>query len=172
MLSRIPVIDAIDLGGLAEHVRTDLHGAQRRCGVRRKIRIARSCGEDHGMPKPEVPHCAPSYVRLGDLLDLDGRHDSSRHPVALQGVLHRQRVDDRRKHPHVVALGAIHATASALEATENIASADDDSNLEARRMHPRELLSRRLEGVGIDSESAFAPTEGLSAEFYERTTVD
>ena len=95
--------------------------------------------EDHRVTAVQVAHGAAANVRLGQLLDLDGRHHARRHARALERVLQRERVDDRGQHAHVVALRAIHAFAGAAQAAEDVAAADHQAELHAGRVDLGEL---------------------------------
>ncbi len=82
VLDRILVVDAVDLGGLEQHLGVDLHRAQRRRGVGREVGIAGAGGEDDDPPLLEVADRAPADVRLGELLHLDRRLDARGHADA------------------------------------------------------------------------------------------
>jgi hypothetical protein len=66
----------------------------------------------------------------------------------LEGVLQGEGVDHRRQHAHVVALRAVHARARALEAAEDVASADDDADLHAEPVQLGDLGGDALQGLG------------------------
>ncbi len=68
-------VDAIDLGGLQNRVRLDLHGAQRRRGVGRKIGIAGAAGEDHDPALFQMTNGSAPDERLRHLVHLDSAHD-------------------------------------------------------------------------------------------------
>ena len=168
---RVAVVDAVDLRRLEEGVGVDLHRAQRRCGVGREVRIARPPGEDHHPPLLEVPHRPPPDVRLGDLPDLDRGLHPRRDVRLLERVLEREAVDDRREHPHVVALRAVHPLARPFEPAEDVAAADDDPALHAERVHVGELGGEAAEDVGGDAEAAGGPAEGLAAQLEDDPLV-
>ena len=86
-----------------------------------------------------MPDRAPPDVWLGHLADLQGGHDACRDLTFLEGVLERERIDDRAEHTHVVALRAVHAGARALQAAEDVSAADHDTDLGPFRVHLREL---------------------------------
>src|SRR5271155_10627 len=46
-LQGVGIVDSVNLGGLQNHIRLDLHGAQGCCCVRRKIRVPGPAGENH-----------------------------------------------------------------------------------------------------------------------------
>ena len=55
--------------------------------------------------------------------------------MPLERALHRERINDRRQHAHVVGLGALHAGGGAREAAKDIAAADHQADLHAKSMH-------------------------------------
>src|SRR5580658_8467971 len=69
----VPVVDPLDLRRLEEGVGVNLHGAKRRSGVGREVRVAGPAGEDDDPTLLEVAYRPPADVRLRDLSDLDGR---------------------------------------------------------------------------------------------------
>ena len=83
----VGIIDAVDLGGLHEHLCADLAGAKCGCRICRKVGIAGACGKDGNAFLLEVPDGATADVGLGDLVHLDGAHDAALHPVTLESVL-------------------------------------------------------------------------------------
>src|SRR5687767_15891914 len=56
-------------------------------------------------------------------------------------ILHGEAVDDGRQHPHVVAGGAIHALRACGHAAEDVASANDDTDLHAEALRSEEHTS-------------------------------
>ena len=52
-------------------------------------------------------------------------------PCALERVLHRERVDDRRQHAHLIRGHAVHAGLGEPGAAKDVAAADDEADLDA-----------------------------------------
>ena len=109
ILDRIRRIHAVDLRRLDQDVGADLDGAQAGRRVGREERIAGAGREDRDAPLLEVAHGAAANVVLADLVDLQRRHDAHAGTLALERVLHRERVDDGREHAHLIGGHAIHA---------------------------------------------------------------
>ena len=66
-------------------------------------------GEDDDAALLEMAHRPPADVRLGDLLHVDRREHARVGAVPLERLLHGERVQHGREHPHVVAGRAVHA---------------------------------------------------------------
>ena len=109
----------------------DLHRPQAGGGVGGEIRVAGSRREEDHAPFLQVPHRAPSDVRLGQLLHLDGALHAGEDPELLQRVLKRQRVDHRGQHAHVVGAGAVHAFGRGGDPAEDVAAADHHAHFHA-----------------------------------------
>ena len=109
----------------------DLDSAQARRRVRREERVAGAGREDRDASFLEVAHGAAPNVVLADLVDLQRRHDAYARAQALERVLHRKRVDDGREHAHLIGGHAIHAGLGQARAAEDIAAADDETDLDA-----------------------------------------
>ena len=71
------------------------------------------------------------------------------HAEALERVLQRQRVQDRREHAHVVAGGAVHPLRGRLHAAEDVARALHDRDLDAAVVDALDLLRDRLDALGV-----------------------
>ena len=82
-------------------------------------------------PFSKVTHRPTANERLCDLLQLNGALQTGVHTGRFQGALQGHGVDDRGKHAHVVALGALHASFLRLHSAENVASSDDNGTLNA-----------------------------------------
>ena len=153
VLRRIGGIDAVDLRGLEEGVGTDLGRAEGRAGVGGEEGVARAAGEEgHGT----LAHQADGLACVEELCHLRhgaGRHGDGGNADALEGVLHGERVDDRRQHAHRVAQHAVGAVARARQAAEDVAAADDHADLRAQGHQLREPLGHvgqnRLVMAGI-----------------------
>ena len=79
----------------------------------------------------QVAHGAAADVWLGHLVHADGRYHAGVDFQRLERGLHRQRVHHRGQHAHVIGSGAFHALGRALQAAEDVATADDHADLDA-----------------------------------------
>ena len=106
---RVAVVDALD--AVLRHqdrLGADLERPQRRGRVGREERVAGSRGEDHDPPLLEVAHRAAADVGLRDLGHRDRRLHARVRAEPLEGVLERERVEERREHAGVVGGRAVH----------------------------------------------------------------
>ena len=87
-----------------------------------------------------MPDGAAAYERLGDLRDIDGRQHARVHARLLQRVLQDDGVHHCGEHADVVGGGAIHVARALRDAAEDVAAADDDSDLDAQVAHVPYLL--------------------------------
>src|SRR5690606_23719052 len=112
-------------------------------------------------PLLEMPYGTPADVVLADLVDLQGRHDARHRAAALERILQRKRVDDRGEHAHVVGRDAVHARLGQSRAAEDVAAADDETDLDAHRRNLGDLArdaldDRRIDAVLLAAEQRFA----------------
>ena len=112
--------------------------------------------EDDDAPFFEVAHGAAADEGLGHGAHLDRRHHARDDAVLLERILHRQSVDDRREHAHVVASRAIHALGAGRHASEDVASADDDADLDAEALNFGDVGGDSASDGGVDAEGLFA----------------
>ena len=171
MEHRIRVVDPVHLGRLQDHFGLDLHRPERRGRIGAEIRIAGAGAEHDDASFFQVADRPPADERLGHRAHLDRRDDAGDHVQLFERVLKRQRVDDRRQHPHVVRGGAIHAARARRDAAEDVAAADDDGRLHAHRLDLADLLGdlgghRRVDPVVLRAQ------EGFAGEFQEDAFVD
>jgi hypothetical protein len=80
------------------------------------------------------------------------------------------RVDHGRQHSHVVRRDAIETLFARREAPEDIASTDDDGDLDAEAVNVLDLRCDPADDVGIDAEALLAH-ESLAAELQQDTFV-
>ena len=155
-LDGILVVDTVDLGGLDQNLGTNLASAKGRGGVGRKVRIARTGGEDNDVALGQVIDGATANIGLADLVHLDSTHHAAGNIVVLEGILQGKRVHDGRKHAHIIGLGALHATGSAGHAAENVAAADNNADLMAYGEQLLDLLGKMVGNLGVDAVVAVA----------------
>ena len=158
---RIGRVDAVDLRRLEERVRADLARPERRCGVRREIRIARAAREDDDAPLLEVADRLALDEGLGELRHLDRRHDARGNADRLEGVHHRKPVDDRREHAHRVARHAVDALPRARQAPEDVPAAQNDADFAAHRMDLLHPLGHERKVLRVDALARFLVAEHL-----------
>lgn len=169
-MHRIAVVDAVDLRGLEEARGADLHGPQRRRGVRGEVRVPGPRGHDDHVAPVQVPQRPAPDVRLRHLPHLQRRHHPRRDPLPLQRVLQGQGVDHRRQHAHVVALRPVHPGGRALEPTENVAAAHHDPHLHAQVVELCQLAGGQLHDPRVQAKSV-GPGQRLAAEFQHDPPV-
>ena len=78
-----------------------------------------------------MAHGAAADVGLGDLVHLDGGHDAAEEAALLDGVLEGDGVDDGGEHAHVIGGDAVHVDGLLGYSAEEVASSDDDADLNA-----------------------------------------
>ena len=78
-----------------------------------------------------MPDGLGADIGLRDLIHGDGGLHAHLHAALLQAVGHGQRVDDGRKHAHVVCTRALHLAAAIFDAAPEVAAADHDADLYA-----------------------------------------
>jgi len=167
----VSVVDALDLGRLEQGLGLNLHRPQRCRGIRREVRVPRASRENHHRAFFQMPYRPSPNVRLGHLTNLDGAHHSDGDPSLLEGVLERQGVDDRGEHAHVVALRAVHACASTLEAAKDVPTPNDDADLHSAALNLAELLGDLLERLHLNAEAALFATQRLTAQLENDAAI-
>ena len=89
----------------------------------------------------------------------------------LQRVLHRQRVDHRRQHPHVIAGHPIDEPfGRSRQAAVDVAPADDHGDLHAHLVDLADLLGDRADGLELEAEG-LRPHEGFAGQLQEDSAV-
>src|SRR5262249_20895457 len=105
IVDRISIVHAFHLRSLSENLCLNFHGAQGSRSVSGKIGVTCSSDEYNHSSFLEVPDGSPSNVRLRNLPNLEGTHETGRHPYFLESILKRDAVHHRSQHPHVVGAG-------------------------------------------------------------------
>ena len=113
---------------------SDLHRAECCRRIGREVRAPGAGREDDDPPFFKVPDRAAPDERLGHGAHLDRGHHAGDDAVLLERVLQSQGIDDGCQHAHVVSRGPVHPTGAGCEASEDIASADDDGSLDAQSL--------------------------------------
>jgi len=130
----IRIIDAVHLGGFEEGIGSDFAGAEGSCGVGGEERMSCAGGEDDHTAFFEVTEGPAADERFGHVFHFDGGEDAGFDSSLFEGVLKSERVNDRGEHAHIVGGVAVHLTfVGGGGAPPDVASADDDSELEGGR---------------------------------------
>src|SRR5581483_9744169 len=112
------------------------------------------------------PDRATADVRLRDLAHVQSRLHARDGALPLESLLHRERVEDRREHAHVVAGRAVHPLRGRLEAAVEVAAADHERDLEPERMDVDELARERVHRRRVEPELA-RPHQRLSGKLEQ-----
>jgi hypothetical protein len=110
-----------------------------------------------------MAHRPPADVRLGDLRDAERGLHTRVDTQLLQRVLQRQRVQNRREHPHVVSCGPIHPRRYPLHPAVDVPGADDDRDLYALIVHCAHLPGDGNHAIGVGAVGK-VPHQRLSRE--------
>jgi len=96
---------------------------------------------------------AAADVGLGDLVHLDGAHDSHMDARLLNRILQRNRVDHGRQHTHVVGCDAIHVDGLLGHPAKEVTAADDDADLAAGAGCFGDFMGNCVDEQGVDTET-------------------
>ena len=91
-------------------------------------------------------------------------------PLALEGVLHRERVDHRREHAHVIGRDAVHAGFGKPRAADDVAAADHEAHLDAETEDFRDFACDSPDDDGVDAVLMIAE-QRLAAQFQQYSTI-
>ena len=108
--------------------------------------------------------------RLGDGAHFDRGHHARDDVLLFEGVLQRERVDDRCEHAHVIGGRAVHAARARGDAAEDVAAADHDRGLDAHALDLGDVARDLRRNRGIDPVVLFAH-QGFAGEFEEDAFV-
>ena len=92
------------------------------------------------------------------------------HPAALERILQGERVDHGGEHADVVTGGADHPRLGEARASEDVAAADDDPELNTGSDEAPHLLRNRLEHPGVDAV-AYLSEQRLAAQLHQDAIV-
>src|SRR5262249_20111535 len=118
-------------------------------------------GKDHDAPFLEMPNRSAPDVRFGQLFHPDGGHDPRVDALALEDVLHGERVDHGAEHAHVVGGDAIEAGFGEERAADDVAAADHESDTCAGLRNGNDFIGEAADDVEVVAE-AFVAGEGFS----------
>jgi hypothetical protein len=156
-------VDALD-PVLADEdlVAVGLQGTLRGHRVRGEVGHPGAGAEDDDPALVQVAHGAQRDVGLGDLSHRDGGLHARAYPGLLKEVLQRQRVHHRAEHAHVVRARAVQPAGRELRAAEEVATADDDGDLDALALGLRDLAGDAQDDVRVEAD--VSPAEDLTGE--------
>ena len=133
-------------------------------------RIARAGREDHHPPLLQMPDRTAADVVLADLVNLQGRHDARVRALTFERVLHRQRVDDRGQHAHLVGRHAVHARLGQTRAAKDVAAADHEPDLDAPGGDFGDLVRNSTDDGRIDAV-LLAAQQRFATEFQQNPPI-
>src|SRR5205823_487688 len=113
---------------------------------------------------------AAADERLRHLGHGDGGVHARIRAAALESVLQRQRVDHRGQHAHVIAGHAVDAFGGGGDAAKDVATADDDGDLDAGALHVDDLVGDVGERLRVDAGPP-PPHQRLAGKFQKNATV-
>jgi len=97
-----------------------------------------------------------AYIGLGHLVHFDRGHNTCGNALRFKRVLQRQGIDDGGQHAHMIAGYAIHILGGRGHATEEIASADHQADLDASPRHFGHFSRHGVDLIRIDTKSSGA----------------
>ena len=118
-----------------------------------------------------MPHRAPPDERFRNLRHRNGALHPRGRAQFFQRILERQRIDNRRQHPHVIARGAFNAAFTAAQPAKNIAAADHHDHLHPEVAHFANLLRHALHRIGVNANARFT-TQHFTAQLEENPRID
>ena len=151
ILHRVGIVDAVDLRGLHDAIDVQLAGAQGRRRIGREIGIARAGRQNDDAPLLQMADRSAANVGLGHFLHIDGALHAGEDAVALEGVLQSERIHHRGQHADVIGLGAIHALGRSGQAAEDVAPADNHSQLHAIVNDLGDLLGKVIDHSRVNA---------------------
>ena len=103
--------------------------AQNSGGIGGEERISHSASENRHLAPVKMRNCFVSRIEFRKCLYRYGCHDTRINIRTLEGILNRKRINNRRKHSHVIRTGVLHR--SALTSAPYISGTDYNSELYA-----------------------------------------
>ena len=114
-----------------------------------------------------MPDRTAPDVRLGDLRHGDRRLHAGVDTKALERVLERERVEQRREHPRIVGGRAVHPLGGCRHPAIDVPGTHDYGELRPRLLDGHDLLGDRADGLRVDPVLALAE-ERLAGELQQR----
>ena len=170
MLDRIPVVHAIDLGGLEHQIRANLQTAQAGGGVGGKEWIAGAGRENHHAPGGKMRERGAPRVSFDHAGHGQPGKYRRRHCVFFQCILQGECVHNGRQHAHVVGLRAIHALGADRDAAKEITAAHHQCKFDASRQHRADVRHDARQHRAIDAEGILAH-QRLAAQLEQDAAI-
>ena len=102
-------------------------------------------------------------------LHFDGGLHAGKDIHLFECVLQRKRIDDCGEHAHVIGGHSIKTLGACCQATKDVSTADDNSNLDAERMNIFDLAGNPTDDIRIDAEALLAH-KSLAAQLQKDAT--
>ncbi|MNE42361.1 hypothetical protein D3C80_1364820 [compost metagenome] len=163
VFERVSGVDAIDLGCLEHDIGIDFDCTQAGCRIRRKERVAGTGRENHHVLGVQVTHGLATIVVIGHANHGNSGHHDGRDVGALKGVAHGQGVHHSGQHAHVVAGDPVHASLAQRFTAEQVATTDNQANLNADADQLANFQCHAIQNFRIDPE-LFRAHQGLAAK--------
>src|SRR5262249_378151 len=146
-------VNPLDFRGLQNHFGLDFHRSQGRGCIGGEVWIAGTGGKDDNTVFLEMPDGSPSNEHFSNLSHLDPGQHALVHAHFFKSVLNGKRVDDGRKHSHVVCSDAIKPFFAGLDTSEDITAADHDCDLDSQGMNVFDFCRNAQHHLRINSET-------------------
>ena len=166
----IRIVDAIDLRGFQHHIGIDFRGPQSRRRICGKIRIPRTASKNHDAAFFQMADGTPTDIQLSYRFHLKRRLHARNDAQFLQGWLQRETVDNRGQHSHVIAGRPFDAPLASGQAAENVPSANDDDDLDAKLAHFADLTGHVVNALRANTDARFA-SQRLATELEQDATI-
>ena len=163
VLDRVRGVDAVDLGGLHNHITFAFDGTEGGTAVGREERIARTGGENHDGACGEEFEGLAAVEEFADRFHADGGHHYGVDSLLVEGILHGEAVHHGAEHAHGIALGAVHASCRSRNASDEVAAAYYERDLHALLDDGGNFRCHVGENLVIDTVALFA-CEGFATE--------
>ena len=116
-----------------------------------------------------MAHSAAVGVRLAEARHLHRAHHAARNALTFHGVLHRDGVDRRAEHAHVIRVDGGHLRRRALTAAPDVARADHDSDFRARFVKLADHVGHTVDLLKIKQAAVVA--QRFAAELDENALI-
>ena len=126
---RVCGVDAVDLGGLHNHIAFAVDSTESGTAVRGKERVARTSREDNHRASGEELESLATIEEFTNRFHADSGHHYRIYTLLVESVLHGEAVHHGAEHAHGVALSAIHAASRSGNAANKIAAANHECDL-------------------------------------------
>src|SRR5690606_8018988 len=169
ILARIGRIDAIHLRSLEQGVCANFCCPQGCCGISGEERITGSTRKDHDLALVHIGGCLTLRKTLAQFWHGDGGKNDGLDTKLDERRAQRQRVDDGREHPHVIAADAMPSASSHRHAAEDIAPTDIDADFDAHFAHTGDVPGDLVNDIDVDAETLFSHQRLAGGLEYDAT---